>query len=220
MGIHIMTPLYEQVIKPGWGPLQETIYPALTYDGYLATWLGHPFNTYPLNWAAPEDGVDTASNALTLLNHDHLATASIYRGVLFFNTAALPGNAWIISAFVSLSTVEIENCRSASLCLTPASSVHTPLVATDYSALLDTPSIIGTYPIDDITELVRFNIVLTSGGLEAITKAGTTRFGARIDYEIAADPCSTCYEGIRIISQEHIWTYHRPQMTVAYRLPL
>jgi len=220
MGIHMIAPLYEKVIKPGWGPIQETIYPALSYDGYLATWKGSPHDTYPLNWAADEGLVVDWDTSLSLYNHDYLGTASVYRGVLFFNTGALPANAWLLSAYVRVSVPTLVNCRSALLCLTPATNVHTPLVASDYSALLETPSIIGSYPLDDITPPDVFNIEITLEGLEAITKAGITRFGARIGYEIEADPCSICYEGLQLTLTEHHLQWYRPWITITYRLPL
>jgi len=219
MGIHIMVPLFMMVKPPpGYGEEQETTYPCLPYDGYLPTARGHPYLTYPLNWNAASTGVYDYEGALSLYNHTYRNTASIYRGVLFFDTTTLPENALIISAKVRNTVLGIMDCRGASLALTPATNVHTPLIATDYAALITTPQIIGQYPLADMSEQETIFIPLTDEGLLHITKGGITRFGARIDYETAADPCSTCYEGVRIICCEGPGI--TPALIVKYKLPI
>lgn len=206
-------------VAPPWGPPQTVVFLGHVYDGYIATGRGHPFLTYPENWNAASGFLSTVEAALSLYNHDYNNTASIYRGVLVFDTSALPANCRIDSAFALLSVFNMVSDRSASLCLTPATTCHLPLINADYSALRDTPEIIASYPMDDMSDPdwdIELN--LTEAGLDHITKASLTKFGARIDYEIAANPNSTCYEGIRVWNQEYSGT--KPKLSVTYRLPL
>ena len=73
--------------------------------------------------------------------------------------------------------------------------------------------------MDDMGDPETIDIPLTEEGLLHITKAGITRFGARIDYEISAIPNSTCYEGIRIRTRESYFE-GTPKLIVKYKLPL
>ncbi|GAI65733.1 unnamed protein product, partial [marine sediment metagenome] len=58
-------------VAPAWGPEQEAEYGPLAFDGYLATWKGSPFLTYPENWNAGSSYLDTTELAMTLTNHDY-----------------------------------------------------------------------------------------------------------------------------------------------------
>ncbi len=202
-----------------WQPPAGVIFPSLADDGYLATWLDHPSASYAFNWQAQEGTLEDYGTAFSLYNHDYLDSASVYRGVLFFDTRELPPDANILNAWVKLTAFGIINCRNARLCLTPATNVHTPLIPSDYSALRETPDIIASYPMENMIAWSPLYLPLIQEGLSAITKAGITRFGLRIDFEIEAKPCHTCYEGIRILTHEQVMEVRRPTLIIDYTIP-
>lgn len=219
MGIHMMPPLYEKIIKPGWGPPQTHEYLCLPYDGILRTEKGYPYQTYAENWASTWGYLLTVGGSITLTNHDYDNYIEIYRGALFFDTSTLPSNCLIVSAKVRLLCSIFGLPRSQDLCLTPATLVHTPLVQQDYGNLNQTLNIIGSYPTDDIVVLDQFWIDLIEDGLEHITKAGNTHLGMRLSLEIAADPNLTEAERIYIGACENIYGRRLPLLSVTYKLP-
>jgi len=136
-----------------------------------------------------------------------------------FDTSALPANAWITAAQVRLTCVDIKNPRGADICLTPATNVALPLVPIGYSKLLDTPTIIASKPIADIIYEVPYWLTLSEEGLDAITKAGITKLGLRINFEIQKNGCGVDIEYCKNITQDHPYVGWRPLIRITYRLP-
>lgn len=204
-------------VAPPYGPEQETTYPALTHDGYLGTWLGHPHDTWIDNWNAAEDTLSTAEQTMTIYNYAVGTGCSIYRGVLFFDTSALPADALITGVELHITTLIPDNPCSTNLCITPATNVHTPLVSTDYGALKETSEILAAVNIDDFPDPGLYHWTLPEAAFPHITKAGITRLGVRTQNEIEGIPCALTSEIIRIYCQEHA---ARPTITIKYKLPL
>lgn len=206
-------------VAPKYTMYYDIQFPSHEYDGYFATWRGSPYLTYPENWAADHNGFSLIEQQMSLYNHIYNRTASIYRGVFFFDTTDLPADAVIFKAQIVCSVFDLHGARSPSLAITPATLVHEPPIADDYSNLRQTPGVLGLYPFDDMEDPSRITIDLTSDAFPHVNPQALTKLGARINFEIDANPSDVDYEGIRIRNYENTVVLFRPLLILTYGIP-
>ncbi|MBA7468597.1 hypothetical protein ES707_03848 [subsurface metagenome] len=197
-------------------------------DGHAS----HIDGTEQSTWAELVAGTGNSANS----NFDYLVFFLAYssattnrwrnlgRGILLFDTSAIPADAVIISATLSiygyyknddLSILPDVNVYSSA----PASSIH--LVIGDYDSLgstpfCDTPITYDNFKIGDYNDFI-FN----AAGLAAIVKGGITKLGLRnANYDVAnvAPAWSTSHSAALYAYSADKGGIYRPKLTITYAL--
>lgn len=117
---------------------------------------------------------------------DMLVNYKISRTFLYFNTAALPNDCTIVSAFIRLyneTHMVGANRDLAGLCVVEGIQSD-PFDAADYGDHLAQTTLGAYLPYDDIPEYSLFEIPLNTVGMAWINKTGTTKFCLRLKGDV------------------------------------
>ncbi len=226
MGIHIMPPLYQKVIKV----LKEISYPdpapeVTSVDGYV-------YHNERLTWAQIIIAAGNAANdGDPIIYYTYAAAATeyypnkwerLYRSILLFDTSPLPDNAVIIAAILSIYGSEKIDELGVNPDLNvyssdPASEVA--LVGGDFNSLGSTPLCDTPISYANWNTAGYNNFPLNATGRAAISKTGITKLGLRnANYDVAGNVPSWTAE-----KRFALWGYgadkgegYKPKLTITY----
>lgn len=141
---------------------------------------------------------------------------SIFRVVLFFDASALPDDAKIKSATLSLYGEPDQDHSETDFDITvvDGSDAHDPITSADYGALLDEITSYGTLNTLGFITTGYNNIVLNAAGIAAISKTGVTQFAVRGSTDISKSEPSD-YQYVACWSADKGDGY-KPKLTIAY----
>jgi hypothetical protein len=188
-------------------------------DGTIYSWSGDYAAAQGLHNIIGTDnvGVEYTTTQITIGQDNNTSILSVFRGVVMFNTAALPDGATITAATLSLWVSDNQADTAFDVYVVEGGDVHNPLVKDDFDVLYS-KTITQTAALDTNTmSLTAYNdLALTAGGLNLIVLDGYTVFGLRSNLDISAtSPVGDEY--IKIWSGESI---HPPKLSVTYTAPV
>ncbi len=233
-GIHLLPPLFKQVIDVGkqYGPpTSQTFYPSSGGGGPAAD--GNVLRSVSLDsWSDIHNGAGTTVNVtLTYLgtaiqSHSTPNTwFSIYRGFASFNTAAIPAGSQITSATLSLYTYSVFNNMGGSpaLGVVAFNSSNPGNPPTSDYGNFGTTLLAPTIPWSSLADGTWSTFTLNDAGKAAIMAAGITSLGLReATYDVANTPPpwgNTRNIGYYARSVE-IGGAYRPYLSVTWQPPL
>lgn len=174
---------------------------------------------YSVAWANVS-GVASATGTTTRIGQSKVVTIfTVYRSFFYFNTTAVPDNAIISSANVSLygqtdsSTQDFEITIQTGMPTWP----HDPLVATDYEK--GNYSGNGGFINTSAFSLAGYNnISLNASGISMINLSDWTKFCVRDDKDIAGTAPTTTTEYVYVYTSEQGVGF-TPYLEIIYTLP-
>ncbi len=181
MSIRVFTPIYKLVIEPE--RLFKLTFNSTTSDGELA---GQDDDYETCHDAADAHHISSGSHSLmgqTVV----LGTFSIWRSVLFFETAILPDGALIGKATLKIYGEWDRSDTEFNIQVVDGSDVHDPLEHADYGELLDEVISLGFIHSSEWITGDYNIIVLNAAGRAAISKTGTTKLAIRSSRDIGED---------------------------------
>ena len=186
-----------------------TIYTS-SNDGYR-TYSG---TNYTTTWNAPS-GVSITPYQIPVGQSKVSTTYTINRGFVFFNTSALPSNAIIDNATLSLYKASDSSATDFKITIQNGQPTypHSPLQDGDYAksrysgngGAFNTANLVNGYN----------NITLNSTGLTWINRTSWTKFCLRSSHDIAGT-APTGNEYVNFYASEQ-GTNYKPKLTIAYR---
>jgi len=232
MGIHIMTPLYEKVIKKVLKEYTETFYPdahpeSTSVDGQVFHQEGSPYLTWAQLTAAAGSSCSDASDYLQVSWYCEPGPGNnidfLIRSILLFDTSPLGNSAVISQAKLYVYGHEKLDPSDDKPNINvypsdPASDIV--LEAGDFDSLGATP--FCDIPIAyDNWSLTDYNIfTLNVAGIAAISKTGVTKLGLRnANYDVAVvKPTWLGGYTTRIVGcAAEKGDDFRPRLTITYR---
>jgi len=152
----------------------------------------------------------------------------LYRSMILFDTSALPDNANISSAVISIYGKEILNDVGNSIgsCIYSANPAsNTDLSTADFDQY-GTTELANTIAVGDFNDSAYNDHTLNASGIAAISKTGVSKFGWRESTYDAPDNtppwqgnnCGTypCYDRFRAYSADETGTSKDPKLVVTY----
>jgi hypothetical protein len=182
-----------------------------TSDGYIYTTDAN-YNT--ARDASTGTIADTINN-LYIGQYSFHALYTIYRGFLMFNTTALPSNAYIDNAVLSVYKYTDSSTTDFSITLQNGQPTypHNPLQTTDYNKSHYSGDG-GSFNTSMFTTGYN-NITLNSDGKSWLNKTGWTKLCLRSNKDVNGST-PTNYEFVRVYSSEQGSGY-QPKLTITYR---
>jgi hypothetical protein len=199
-------------------PTSSPGYDSLTVDGTPPANVPCLYNSstiYANVWANTTGTISTAD--LFVGQYLSVADYVTYRGFLMFDTSAIPDDAIIDSANVSLVILTFASLTDFNVTLQEMKSPvpHDPLIPTDYNK----NAFAGDFGHENTTgynDDDYFNITLNAGGITYIDKTGDTIFGIRSDQDIVASaPINS--EIIGFYAYSFVPFY--PKLIISYHTP-
>lgn len=186
MGIHMMTPLYEMVIKK---VLAEEVFLAQSDNRTL--W--YTWGTWPLTWSQPNGTIGPWHDAPTYALYAGIrqtASSFIWRSYLKFNTSPLPDRARLQSAKLWLFiTYHLMTSSEDNPYLYITQGVQDiPVIPSNYSAQLPYVTPFGQHRYDTLINGRYNDIDLNQDGLDAINLTGLTKFCLRGEMDVRNIP--------------------------------
>ncbi len=216
MGIHLLPPQYELVIKParktavilcdsGSGYVVDQDVDYTTCHDKLSSDLVFPGVTVA--------AVGQRYGAITPPPPD---AYSIRRAGLIFDTTGLPADAQVMNVILSLYIDEDRSDQDFVLTVVDGSVIHNPIVKADYGALLPQIESGGSLSTIGITVNQWSDIVLNPFGRSLIQIAAETKLGLRSGRDIGAIvPAYDVFEYIRFRAY-YADSAYRAKLTIEY----
>lgn len=165
-----------------------------------------------------------ATNWLCYAGEEAFGNRYLYRGVLSFQTADVPGGASVSAAVIRVKPTAVYS--GGDVCIvgvTPASV--TALALADYGAFGST-QLATKIAVSAFSAGTFKDIPLNASGLAALNLAGNTSFGFRHSYDLLADgpgtgggPGNSTDQGLTVNYSEQTGSSDDPQLVVTYTVP-
>ncbi|MEM2972501.1 MAG: hypothetical protein QW270_08825 [Candidatus Bathyarchaeia archaeon] len=162
------------------------------------------------------DSVDTIAVGQTISPKGNKTDWIIYRGFVFFDTSAIPSNANITSATLSLCAGSPPSNVTFNVTIQNAQVAHTPLKVEDYNYSLYSGNGGSRSVHDGFAINSYWNITLNAEGLNWIEKGGWTKLCLRSSHDIDnVAPTLGKDEYVTFFATEHGWK-SAPKLYVTY----
>jgi hypothetical protein len=183
---------------------------SLSNDGYIYQ-SGNNYNTV---WSAGGGTIDSSSTYLSIGQKKVSATYTIYRGFVLFNTSALPSNAYLDNATLSLYKKDDYSTTDFVITIQNGQPTypHNPLQSGDYSKSHYSGNGGGLNTVNFVNG--RNNITLTS--LNWINRTGTTKLCLRSSRDINGT-APTGNEYVNVYSANAPSANYVPKLIISYR---
>lgn len=131
-----------------------------------------------------------ATTVLVRSDLDILPEPDLYRidrGFLYFNTAGLADDCYIVSAELHIYVEDWVSDDNATIIVGEgmATYPHDPLVLADFGETQYSATDLGSVLIEDLTDDAANTITLNAAGRAKISKTATTKFILRTDYDLS-----------------------------------
>ena len=216
MGIHIMAPLYKQVITP---PVTELIVYALDGDGYV----GVSDGVYETIRTAPNATVvNIVADTLLIQTNEFAPVANVHRTVIPFAALGLPAGATLDEVILSLygQATTIDGADPFTAVVVNADGLAAALEAADYGRLLAKTVYGGSIISTSLTTIDYNDFALTPAGKLWIPKNAAFKLALRSDFDILAH---AHWGGFTFYAADKGWLDpadhtlgYKPKLTVRY----
>ncbi len=142
-------------------------------------------------------------------------TYRLFRYGLQFDCSDLPATSTISAAKVQLYVKNDNSATDFDITIVSGTDLAFPAVAADYGDLLDDTTSFGTWNTSGFTSAGYVDVDLNATGISAITKAGTTKFGARSSRDIS----SSAPTGLEWIEIGDAFASNNAKLVITYTYP-